>query len=171
LIVGEGPDRARLERHVHETALKNVLFLGHLQRDQLPAIYHAADLFVFPTLEDCWALVVNEAMVAGLPVINSKYAGSTDMIVDGLNGWVVDPLDAADMLRGLRLAWEARHKLASMAPHIRSAVTPMTIPAVAERIRNAVRTVASTRQGTRRVMNGLAANLGAEPHHRNDEGW
>jgi glycosyltransferase involved in cell wall biosynthesis len=142
VIVGEGPERAKLERRASEAGLSNVCFLRHLQRDRLPAIYHAADVFVFPTLDDCWALAVNEAMVAGLPVINSKYAGSSELISDGVNGWIIDPLDKADLVRGLRLAWDARHERASMSMSIRNAVAGMTVPTVAERIRRVVNVVA-----------------------------
>jgi glycosyltransferase involved in cell wall biosynthesis len=138
VIVGEGPERARLERRTSDAGLTNVRFLGHLQRARLPAIYHAADVFVFPTLEDCWALVVNEAMVAGLPVINSKYAGSAELISDGVNGWVIDPLDKADLVRGLNAAWASRHDRETKRRAARRAVAAMSIPAVAGRIRQTV---------------------------------
>ena len=147
LVVGDGPDRAKLERRVAETGLENVRLIGHLQRDRLPAIYHASDVFVFPTLEDCWALVVNEAMVAGLPVINSKYAGSADLITEGITGWTIDPLDPADMLRGLQLAWEARDDRERMSRAARTAVATMSISAVAERIRRTVEFVRAPRRG------------------------
>jgi len=144
LVVGEGPERARLEKRVTNTGLSNVKFVGHLQRHRLPAIYHAADVFVFPTLEDCWALAVNEAMAAGLPVINSKYTGSADMIVEGENGWVIDPLNRDDLLRGLRLAWEVRDDRWSMGAAARRSVAAMSVPAVAERVRRVVDHVRSS---------------------------
>jgi len=151
LIVGEGPERAKLERRVTESGLTNVRFLGHVQRDRLPPIYHAADVFVFPTLEDCWALVVNEAMVAGLPIINSKYAGSADLIADGITGWTIDPLDHADLVNGLSLAWEARHDRHLMSKAARKAVAEMSIPSVAERVRRAIDYMRPVRsEGSRR---------------------
>ena len=141
LVVGDGPDREKLERRVAESGLENVRLTGHLQRDRLPAIYHASDYFVFPTLEDCWALVVNEAMVAGLPVINSRFAGSADLITKGITGWTIDPLDPADLLRGLQLAWHARDDRERMSRAARTAVATMSISAVAERIRRTVESV------------------------------
>ena len=146
LVVGDGPDRAKLERRIADAGLKNVRLIGHLQRDRLPAIYHASDVFVFPTLEDCWALVVNEAMVAGLPVINSKYAGSADLITEGVTGWTIDPLDPADLLRGLQSAWNARDDRERMSRAARSAVATMSISAVAERIRRTVEFVRPARR-------------------------
>jgi glycosyltransferase involved in cell wall biosynthesis len=146
LVVGDGPDRAKLERRITDTGLNNVRLIGHLQRDRLPAIYHASDVFVFPTREDCWALVVNEAMVAGLPVINSKYAGSADLISEGVTGWTIDPLDPEDLLRGLQSAWYARDDRQRMSLAARTAVATMSISAVAQRIRRTVEFVRPSRR-------------------------
>jgi glycosyltransferase involved in cell wall biosynthesis len=56
--------------------------------------YALADCFVLPTRYDTWGLVVNEAITCGLPVVVSKYAGSSDDLVkDGESGYVVDPWD------------------------------------------------------------------------------
>jgi len=41
----------------------------------MPSVYRSADLLVFPTLEDVWGLVANEAILSGIPVLCSKYAG------------------------------------------------------------------------------------------------
>jgi glycosyltransferase involved in cell wall biosynthesis len=135
ILVGEGSERAALEQRVADGHLMNVRFLGHVQRDKLPAIYQAADVFVLPTLEDCWALVVNEAMASGLPVINSKYAGSSELIVEGETGWVMDPLDRHDMLAKLRLAWEARDQRRAMGEAARETIAQFSVPAVAQRMR------------------------------------
>lgn len=138
LLVGEGSERGRLERRVADAGLTNVRFLGHLQRDALPAIYQAADYFVFPTLMDCWALAVNEAMAAALPVINSKYTGSADIIVDGETGWVVDPFDRNDMVDKLRRAWDVQHQRSTMRNAVRKTIANYSIPVVADRIRRVV---------------------------------
>ncbi len=137
-LLGDGPERAELERRVAAAGLDNVRFLGHLQRDQLPAIYQAADVLVLPTLEDCWPLVVNEAMASGLPVVSSKYTGSVDLIDEGQTGWVADPLDPADLAGKLQLAWEARDRRASMSEAARQAVAPMSISAAMARVRQIV---------------------------------
>jgi len=138
ILAGEGSERAALEQRVADAGLANVRFLGHVQRDRLPAIYQAADVFVLPTLEDCWALVVNEAMASGLPVINSKYAGSSDLIVDGETGWVVDPFDRNDLVAKLRLALEARDRRRAMSEAVRETIAHFSVPAVAERLRRVI---------------------------------
>jgi glycosyltransferase involved in cell wall biosynthesis len=80
-------------------------------------------------------------MVAGLPVINSQFAGSADLITEGNTGWTIDPLDPADLLRGLQLAWHARDDRERMSRAARTAVATMSISAVAERIRRTVESV------------------------------
>ena len=87
LLAGNGPERAALER----LAVPGVRFLGEQDREALRALYHAADVLVFPSRYDPWGLVVNEAACAGLPAIASDGAGaSRDMIRDGENGMLVE---------------------------------------------------------------------------------
>lgn len=139
LLVGDGPERSALERHAADRGLRNVRFLGFIQREELPAIYRAADLFVFPSLHDCWALVIGEAMAAGLPVIDSKYnGGAVELIREGENGWIADPLVENDLAQKLRLAWECRDRKDVMGKAAQEAVARISIAAVAERIRRAV---------------------------------
>ena len=49
--------------------------LGRSAPEEMPSVYRSADALIFPTLEDVWGLVANEAMLSGLPVLCSKYAG------------------------------------------------------------------------------------------------
>ncbi len=143
LLVGDGPERPALEQQATQQGLRNVRFAGFLQRDELPAVYHAADLFVFPTLHDCWALAVGEAMAAGLPVIDSKYnGGAVELIHEGVNGWIADPVDPIALAEKLRLAWKHRDQWESMGKAAQEVVTRISIAAVAERIRFAVHQVA-----------------------------
>jgi glycosyltransferase involved in cell wall biosynthesis/peptidoglycan/xylan/chitin deacetylase (PgdA/CDA1 family) len=146
VLAGDGPARDRLERRVAEAGLTNVRFLGHVERSSLPAIYRAADVFVFPTLMDCWALAVNEALAAGLPVINSKYTGSTDLIEEDQTGWIVDPCDRTDLVDKLHRAWESRDDLPRMQNAARQAIAESSVPAIAERFRKCIHHVHSSRR-------------------------
>jgi glycosyltransferase involved in cell wall biosynthesis len=144
LLVGDGPERSRLLSRVEAAGLRNVQFLNHVERRELPPIYQAADVFVLPTLQDCWALVFEEALASGLPVINSIYNGSAERIVEGETGWLVDPLDRADMANKLQLAWEVRNRQAAMRDAARAASAKMSIPAAAERFRQVVKLAVQT---------------------------
>ena len=75
LLVGGGRDKQALERRAQTLGLRNVHFQPAQPPDKMPSVYHSADLVVFPTLEDVWGLVANEAILSGIPVLCSKYAG------------------------------------------------------------------------------------------------
>jgi len=75
LLVGNGRDKQALERRAQALGLKNVHFRAAQPPDTMPSVYRSADLLVFPTLEDVWGLVANEAILSGIPVLCSKYAG------------------------------------------------------------------------------------------------
>jgi glycosyltransferase involved in cell wall biosynthesis len=71
----------------NDLGLENVHFAGFTNQDRLPQTYAAADIFVFPSEEEPWGLVVNEAMCVGLPIIATSDVGcASDLVYDGLNG-------------------------------------------------------------------------------------
>jgi glycosyltransferase involved in cell wall biosynthesis len=102
LIAGDGPERVALQRRTEESHIPRVNFLGEVDYERLPEIYVAADALVMATLEDNWSLVVPEAMACGLAVACSCYNGCWPELIDeGRNGTVFDPLDEGDFLRAL----------------------------------------------------------------------
>lgn len=95
MIVGDGYERNKLERFCKENGLKdNVQFVGYVQESKLADYLALGDVLIFPTLQEVWGLVVNEALSAGLYVISSIYAGVTyDLINDRRCGVAFDPRD------------------------------------------------------------------------------
>lgn len=78
---------------------ENVHFWGFRPRQQLTELYKAADVFVLPTREDIWGLVVGEAMAFGLPVVTTdKCVAGLELVENGVNGYLV-PVDDAGALR------------------------------------------------------------------------
>ena len=70
--------------------LENVHFVGFQKKDSLEQFYKAADVFVLPTREDIWGLVINEALAYGLPVVTTdRCVAGLELIEDGINGYVV----------------------------------------------------------------------------------
>lgn len=89
LLVGDGPERPKLEQYARQRGLKNVHFLGFQNQGDLPRFYGIADIFVLPSERDPWGLVLNEAMCYGLPVIATDLVGaSRDLIRPGENGFI-----------------------------------------------------------------------------------
>jgi len=75
VLVGEGREKQALEHRAAELRLKNVHFEHAQPPEKMPSVYRSADLVVFPTLQDVWGFVANEAVLSGVPVLCSKYAG------------------------------------------------------------------------------------------------
>lgn len=104
LIAGDGADELALRAQAHARGLRNVRFLGFKHHDDLPRVYAAADVLVFPTLGDPHGLVVEEAMASGLPVISSEAAGDIRLRVpEGVAGFVVPPANSELLAERMRM--------------------------------------------------------------------
>jgi glycosyltransferase involved in cell wall biosynthesis len=95
-VVGDGEDRDRLERLTADLGLDRVVqFLG--QRDDIPEILAASDLFVLPTLGDMLPTVIAEAMGAGVPVVATDVGSLSEMVQDGVTGLLAAPGAPAEL--------------------------------------------------------------------------
>ncbi|MGM9549265.1 MAG: glycosyltransferase family 4 protein [Faecousia sp.] len=96
-IVGGEPTEEYLKLR-EKLGLKNVRFVGFQKKEALARYYRAADLFVLPTREDIWGLVINEAMAYGLPVITTdRCVAGLELVEEGVNGSIV-PIEDPDAL-------------------------------------------------------------------------
>ncbi|HWM09595.1 MAG TPA: glycosyltransferase family 4 protein [Solirubrobacteraceae bacterium] len=128
-LAGSGP----LERAVEQGA-PDARLLGHVDRDDLPALYAAADVLVLPSIHTAsfrepWGLVVNEAMLQRTPVVASEAVGAAagGLVRDGRNGFVVpagDPDALAARLRLLVGDAALRADLGAVAREDAAAYTP-----------------------------------------------
>ncbi len=107
LVVGDGPDRAELERQASEQGLGDeVVFLG--EQDDPIALLSISDLFLLPSIQESFGLAALEAMACGVPVVASKVGGLPEIIEDGVTGFVCAPDDVEGMAeRGVRLLTES----------------------------------------------------------------
>ena len=84
---------------VKDNELTNVHFIDFMAKDDLKLWYFCADLFVLPTREDIWGLVINEAMAYGLPIITTRQCiAGLELVEEGVNGYLVEAEDI-DSLR------------------------------------------------------------------------
>jgi len=89
VIVGDGEEKPVCERYVKTRKLRGVHFVGFKNQSELPQFYVVADVFVLPSEDEPWGLVLNEAMCFGLPVIATDQVGAAyDLIKHGMNGFV-----------------------------------------------------------------------------------
>lgn len=82
----------------------NIIFTDTIPYDSIYKYYAIADVFIIPTLEDNWSLVVPEAMACGLPIACSIYNGChPELVHEGENGVTFDPLKPDSILQALEI--------------------------------------------------------------------
>lgn len=102
LIVGDGRLREELLARVPEGLRHRVIWTGFLQGQELASAFHAADVLVLPSDVENWAVVVQEAMAAGLVVVASDVVGAAhEMVADGVNGRAFSKGDCESLRRSL----------------------------------------------------------------------
>jgi glycosyltransferase involved in cell wall biosynthesis len=89
-LVGDGPHRQELEALFADTPTH---FVGYLRGEALGAAFASADAFIFPSRTETLGLVLLEAMAAGCPVIAANAGGIPDIVTNGVNGYLFDPMD------------------------------------------------------------------------------
>lgn len=113
IVGGKAPKE--YQNYVEEHRLNNIHFLDFMSKEELREFYYASDVFVLPTREDIWGLVVVEAMTCGLPVITTdRCIAGLELIEEGKNGHIYAVNDV-DKLAGLiNDFFTSNHDVASM---------------------------------------------------------
>ena len=103
LVVGVGPDRARLEAMTAQLRLEGqVRFLGRLPFAEIVELYSLADLFVLLSREELpdvegFGLVFLEAAACGLPSVGGRSGGIPEAVDEGKSGWLVNPSNTGEI--------------------------------------------------------------------------
>jgi len=99
VFVGDGPEHDELQRFVNDyDGSQTVHLLGRIDDHNLGIAYDAADVFVMPNIPvpgdmEGFGIVMIEANVRGVPVVASELEGITDVVTNGVNGYLVEPLN------------------------------------------------------------------------------
>lgn len=124
VLAGAGPEEERLRA----LAPRGTRFLGHVDRDELPALYAAADVLVLPSLSEPWGMPLNEGAAAGLPLVATDAVGAAwDLVDDGVNGFRVPAADAAalhDALERLIADGDLRRSAGARSRELAASFTP-----------------------------------------------
>ena len=126
-IVGDGPERARLERAVSEGGLSGRVTFTGFQSDVAPHLA-AAHALVMPSRREGLPMALIEAVASGRPVVASRVGGIPELVADGTNGRLVAPDDATALafaLQDLDSRYDSYAEAArAMAPRIRRDYSP-----------------------------------------------
>ncbi len=132
LVVGKGNKEKYKAIAESQGLAGRVIFAG--VRQDMPAIYRAADLFVFLSGFDTFGMVVTEAMAAGLPIIISNQVGAKDLVEDGENGFIIDSRLSADFIGSILFDMMGKERLLSMGRKTSSAVAGQSWEHVAAQV-------------------------------------
>ena len=113
--------------------LSNLHFVDFKSKDELAEYYKASDLFVLPTREDIWGLVINEAMSYGLPIITTdKCIAGIELVKIDVNGYII-PSDSKDKItEKIKLIINNKDRLKKMAINNINKISEYTIEKMAD---------------------------------------
>lgn len=103
IIVGPGTRlRRKYEKQVRRSRLEDVVFMGHVDYDELPRYYKTADIFCAPaTGRESFGIILLEAMAVGKPIVASNVGGYASIVAHGVDGLLVPPKDDKELARAL----------------------------------------------------------------------
>ena len=133
LVVGDGPERAQLERH----ADGQIRFLGAQPRERVLELFRAADASLLSSAWENFPHGVVESLAAGTPVISTAIGGVAEVVRDGENGLLVPAGDAGALAEAIRRFFadaELRERLRANAPASLGAFTADEVYGKLERI-------------------------------------
>lgn len=111
----------------------SVHFIDFCEKSVLARYYQASDLFVLPTREDIWGLVINEAMANGLPVISTDQCmAALDLVKSGVNGYIVPSEDAAALREKMQYLLRNEQALRQFGENSLQIIHAYTIEKMAE---------------------------------------
>lgn len=106
MLIGEGPLKEQLQKQAQQLGIADrIFFLGNVSDAVMRACYHAADIFVLPSVErsEAFGIVQAEAMAAGTPVVNTNLDSGVPFVSPhGVSGLTVPPADAAALASAIR---------------------------------------------------------------------
>ena len=94
VVVGKGVDKKSLENLTIELGIqKHVIFTGFVPDEDLPCFYRLSNCFIIASIAELQSISTMQAMASGLPVIAAKAGALTELVNDGVNGFLFNPGD------------------------------------------------------------------------------
>lgn len=115
LIVGDGPRRPCVEAAFAGLQADRVRWLGRVESAALPGVCAAADLMVWPAVNEAYGVALLEAQAAGCPVVAGRVGGVPEIVADGETGLLVTPGDSEAFASGVAALLQDADRRARMA--------------------------------------------------------
>ncbi len=121
IMAGNGPELQDMRVLADQLELDNIVFLGFVGQSSLPKLYAMCDLFVHPSEDEPWGLVINEVMAGGMPVLLARDLGcAADLLIEGVNGFTLPELSANCLADHIALMLADPKKLVRMGMESRA---------------------------------------------------
>lgn len=147
IVLGNGPQEAALKQQSQTLGInKRVFFHPATHWYRVPDVLTLADVLVLPSISEPWGLVVNEAMVCGMPVLVSDRCGcANDLVRDGQNGFLFDPAKPAQLTERLLTFMNGQADLIQMGRESQQLIAPYAPEVVAKEMMNGFNFIKSER--------------------------
>jgi glycosyltransferase involved in cell wall biosynthesis len=159
VIVGDGPLSDELKELAADLRIRDrVLFKGAHSYDDMPSFYGLASTFILASFQEPWGLVVNEAMCAGIPVLVSEACGSSELVVDGKNGFRFDPHDMEGLAFLMADIASGRRDIASMGHRSRAIIEGLSLERYVTNLREIVNIARRVQLPKKNIIDGILLN-------------
>lgn len=147
ILLGDGPEKADLQQQIATLELVDeVQFMAGRPWFKVPDVLALSNVLVLPSWSEPWGLVVNEALICGLPVIVSDRCGCVpDLVHDGENGFVFDPAQPDQLTDLLVRFMDGAVDLKQMKEAAQQSVIPYSPKSVAQGMLNGFRKVCQSK--------------------------
>lgn len=115
LVAGDGPARSEVEAALAPLGAGRAVFLGRLAETDIAGLLAAADLYLWPAVNEAYGMALLESQAAGLPVVAGATGGVPSILADGVTGLLAPPGDAGAFAAQTRALLEAPARRAAMA--------------------------------------------------------
>ena len=141
-VVGDGEQKAELQSFANQAGLNDQIeWFGKVEYGCLGSFFQASDVFIFPTYEDIWGMVLVEAMAFGKPVLCSKAAGAVELVVHRENGLIFNPLQSSELAECMKQCICNPSSIPDMSKQIEYTMSFHSPEMAAESFREAIRYV------------------------------
>ena len=150
LVVGDGAAREHVEEALLPIGGDYVFFTGKQNAEDLTAYYAAADLLVWPAVNEAFGMVFLEAAAAGLPAVAGNWRGVSEIVATGETGILIDPWDDIDFAEAVvDLTRDSTRRITMAEAAAARAETKHGMTAAVRVLNQALAAAQAIRRGTR----------------------
>jgi len=103
IICGKGEEERKFLKKIKDRNLSNIEYLGWVLGKRKLDLLKNSDIFLLPSYKEGMPMVILEALTFGLPIISTKIAGLPDMVIDGENGYLLNPGDIDGFVEKIKI--------------------------------------------------------------------